>query len=86
MNYYNATSGTTGATTIVQLPLAFVRSDAIYVDVGKIWGLGQGGRYWSRTALSSTYAYYLGFDPTGVYPSNFSYDGDRYWGFPLRCL
>ena len=58
LNQYNATSGTTGATNIVQLPLAFVRSDAVNLRDGKIWYLGQYGAYWSRTAQSSNYAYY----------------------------
>ena len=83
LNQYNATSGTTGATTIVQLPLAFVRSYAVNVYDGKMWYLGQNGHYWSRTAKSSTDAYDLYFDTTGVNPSLNDY---RWYGLPLRCL
>ena len=86
LNQYNATSGTSGATTIVQLPLAFVRSG--WVNVNAEYAtyqahLGYNGNYWSRTAVSSAYAYYLDFSPTDVYPS---YSFDRWYGFPLRCL
>ena len=71
-----------GATTIVQLPLAFVRSGYVYLDNGGIGYIGYEGDYWTRTAIFSSYAYYLLFGPTTVTPS----DGyDHYGGFPLRC-
>ncbi len=93
LNQYNATSGTTGATTIVQLPLAFVRSGNVDINDGRLyiggWSTGDGqvapahGYGWSRTARLSALAYGLGFNTTGVYPSNYY---NRWYGFPLRCL
>lgn len=65
------------------LPLTFVRSGAVNLNGGMVWVLGQYGSYWSRTAYSSTNAYYRDFYPPGVTPSR-SYN--RWAGFPLRCL
>lgn len=73
----------TGATNIVQLPLAFVRSGVIYPNYGTAGYVGSVGFDWSRTAQSSTYAYYLRYDATTVNPST---AGDRWNGFSLRCL
>jgi len=61
--------------------LAFVRSDAINVNDGKMWNLGNWGNGWSRTSKSSTNAYNLAFNPTEVYPSN---NNNRWNGLPLR--
>ncbi len=69
------------ATTIVQLPLAFVRSGDINLPDGNISGSGYGGYNWSRTVNSSTVAYRLVFNTNGV---NTNRDG-YYYGFPLRC-
>ena len=82
MNYYNATSGTTGATTIVQLPLAFVRSG--YVDLGASQArvIGTNGYSWTRTSNSANDTYSLYFSSSIIYPSNY---GNRYYGRPLRC-
>ena len=44
---------------------------------------GSGGRYWSSTANSSTYAYYLSFDSGGVYSAN---SGRRRFGYSVRCV
>ena len=87
LNQYNATSGTTGATTIVQLPLAFVRSGATSVYSGNANSLGTNTYYWSCTSVSSTSARYLGayLDGNGVHPSNSS-NNNRYSGFSLRWL
>ncbi len=84
LNQYNATSGTTGATTIVQLPLAFVRSGYVSLYNGQARNAGEYGYGWSRTASNNpNYAYYLGMNTTNVNPSNY---GNRGNGFPLRCL
>ena len=46
--------------------------------------VGSVGRYWSRTAGSSTYAYHLFFGSSGVVPAvNYLY---RYYGFSIRCV
>ena len=85
MNYYNATSGTTGATTIVQLPLAFVRDGWVSTSTefsGSVRDVGGYSFVWSRTSLSLTNAYPLGADSTDVNPSG---NWRRYYGFSLRC-
>lgn len=63
--------------------LAFVRSDAVRLVEGSVRYAGNNGYGWSRTANSSTNAYYLDMNPTNVNPSN---NTNRYYGFPLRCL
>ena len=82
MNYYITT---TGATTIVQLPLAFVRSGYIYPPSGAILNVSANGYSWSKTSKSSTSTYDLGIHPDNANPSDSS---NRYDGFPppLPCL
>jgi len=63
--------------------LAFVRSGYISLTGGGVSNVGFYGYGWSRTAFSSSYAYYLDFYTTGVNPSSYSY---RYLGRSLRCL
>ncbi len=70
-----------GATTIVQLPLAFVRSGYIILHDGQLWPLGQRIYAWSRSAFSSSHAYILGIYPTYIGPSD---NWSRYGGFSLR--
>lgn len=78
------TSCTTGATNIVQLPLAFVRSGYIRLQDGQAQNVGLEASTRSRTSSSAAYAYYLNSNDTGVNPSDINYY--RYRGFPLRCL
>ena len=73
----------TGATNIVQLPLAFVRSGYVNLDNGRVNLTGYEGDVWSRTAISSTTARVLYFNTTNVTPSD---NYNRYYGFSLRCL
>jgi hypothetical protein len=73
----------TGATNIVQLPLAFVRSGNVYIDYGRLVSTGYVGDYWSRTANSATTGRDLIFHTTYVNPS---LNDNRWNGFPLRCL
>ncbi len=75
-------SGTTGATTIVQLPLAFVRSGYVHLDSGYVYGVNYEGDNWSRTTYSSASAYRLALYPTGINMNA----ANRYYAFPLRCL
>lgn len=82
-NKYGAQTGQSGATNIVKLPLAFVRSGYVHLGNGYVSDTGYIGDYWSRTAGSSTNAYSLGMSPTNVNPSSSHY---RWLGFPLRCL
>ena len=44
---------------------------------------GSDGWCWSSTVYSSSYAYNLGLNSSGVLPSNFS---DKYYGFSVRCV
>ena len=83
LNQYNATSGTTGATTIVQLPLAFVRSGGVILNYGQTGLIGESGYSWSRTIGLSPVAYVLVVAPADIASSR---NSNRFYGFPLRCL
>ena len=61
--------------------LAFVRSGYVYPPNGAVNNVGNNGYGWSRTSKSSTNAYNLNFNPTGVNPSN---NNNRFNGRPLR--
>jgi len=63
--------------------LAFVRSGWVGINGGKIYGFGNGGRYWTGMNQSSIYAYRLYFYTDDVSSSDVY---DKYFGFPLRCL
>ena len=54
-----------------------------YYDSGGANLVGTFGLYWSRTAYSTGYGYYLRLNSTTVYPQNYSY---KYHGFSVRCL
>jgi len=72
-----------GASTLVHLPLAFVRSNAVNIRDSKIWFLGQDGDYWSRTDQSPDNAYHLFISLAAAYPT---YSYGRWNGYPFRCL
>ena len=80
---YNAASGAEGASNIISLPLAFVRSGDVHLNGGKAYDVGRNLYGWSRVTVSASSAYTLGVNPTEVYPSNYNY---RWRAFPLRCL
>ena len=80
---YNAASGAEGASNIISLPLAFVRSGYVNLNAGMAYGVSRYLYGWSRAAESLAGAYSLGVNPTEVYPSANNY---RWNGFPLRCL
>ena len=65
----------------LRLFLAFVRSGNVNINDGRVNYVGEWGWDWSRTSKSSTNAYNLNMNPTGVNPSN---NNNRYHGFPLR--
>ena len=44
---------------------------------------GSGGFYWSSTAHSSDYAYYLYLNTSNAYPAHYSH---KYNGFSVRCI
>ena len=74
MEYYVFSSN------IISLPLAFVRSGYVGLYDNGAGGIGHALYGWSRVARSAFAAYYLGVDPTVVYPSGYL---DRWHGFPL---
>lgn len=69
--------------TIIQLPLAFVRSGVIYLFDGHFYYVGSSSCGWSRTSRSTDHAYYLDMAPANVNSLN---SNSRWYGFPLRCL
>ena len=72
-----------GATNIIHLPLAFVRSGYVRFDDGKMLGVGYAGWYESASSRTINGVYYLWLGKYDVTPSNT--DGRRLDGFPLRC-
>ena len=62
-------------------PYSFVRSGGITGVI--LYDPGIGGVYWSSTVSSSTNAYNLLFNGTGIYPARNSY---RYNGRSVRCV
>jgi uncharacterized protein (TIGR02145 family) len=50
---------------------------------GTLLSVGQYGIYWSSSAYSSTYGYYLTFSSSYVSPAHYSY---RQYGFTVRCV
>ncbi len=72
-NYLNNTAAS---------PLYYVRGGGIYLDTGSLRNAGLNNYYWSATTYpNATYAYYLYFHSTNVYPS---YYYDRFVGFSVR--
>ena len=64
------------------IPLDFAYTGFYVYDTGKLSYEAANGVFWSRTASSSAYAYYLSFFSGSVNPQN---DGYRGFGIPLRC-
>ena len=62
-------------------PLYFNRAGYVVSDA--LLYPGYNGYFWSSTVVSSSYAYVLSFNSTGVYPVNSS---DRYNGWTVRWL
>ena len=60
----------------------FVRGGNVNPGRG-LYNAGFGGDYWSSVGYGSNGAYYLFFNPGGVYPSYYS---SRYFGFSVRCV
>ena len=81
-NAYNISSNTTGGTAMRSAPLFFVRSG--YVSpTDYLLNAGNYGLYWSSVAASSSFACYLNFGSSRVYPSS---DSLRYYGHSVRCV
>ena len=60
----------------------FVRGGIVIPGYG-LYYAGNSGYYWSSVGYGSDVAYFLYFDPLGVYPSN---DYSRYYGQSVRCV
>ena len=69
-----------GATTIVQLPLAFVRSGYMNPADEQVSNPGYLGTWWARTTVSGNTSRNFYFTSSIVYPSN---TGVLYNGRPL---
>lgn len=54
-----------------------------YKSTSVLYNTGTYGFYWSRTASSTTFAYYLSFDSTNIYPA---YLSNRYVGYSVRLV
>lgn len=64
--------------------LTFVRSGTIYLSQGIVWNVGSTEFNWSASADSSIgWSYFLSFTERETYVSE---RGNRWHGFPLRCL
>ena len=80
---YNAASGAEGASNIISLPLAFVRSGNVSLYYGVVGNVGDESTLRSYNSASATNAYVLYSLSTVVDPSN---NSPRWYAFPLRCL
>ena len=73
---------TGGFNALRTTPLWFVRSG--YVNNGTLNDPAAYGYYWSNTVVSGSYAYYLRFTSSGIWPAYGS--GYRYGGRSIRCI
>jgi len=67
---------------VEEAPLDFAYTGYYNYSSGSLSGETTYGYFWSRTAHSSTYAYYLDFSSGNVNPQNYV---NRGYGLPLRC-
>ena len=89
-SYLDRKMGGTGATQSTtagslrwrRYPVNFVYSGRVYS--GSVYGRGSSGNYWSSTASSSVYAYYLNLNSSLVSPGT-NY-GNKYGGWTIRCV
>ena len=79
----NANAGATNTSAgLRSYPNNFIYSG--YVDSGKVYNRGSYGDYWSSTAYSSNYAYYLSFYSSYVDPGTVNFT--KYNGRSVRCV
>ena len=78
VGYYD---GVTSLNKLRSNPYYFVRSGNIHG--GTLGNPGVRGSYWSSTVSSSTFAYFLLFNGTDIYPGR---NYDRYDGRSVRCV
>ena len=79
-------TGTTEAGPVDKKLRSFPNNFIYSGDVwnGSVLGRGSNGLYWSSTAASSYFAYYLYLDPSLVYPGTSNYS--KYSGKAVRCV
>lgn len=64
--------------------LRLIRGGGVYLNTGSLRDAGDISLYWSATTYpNATSAYYLHFDSTNVYPSDYN---DRFSGFSVRLV
>ena len=85
--FYNLNTAINSGST--SSPSGLMASPANFLYSGSVNGSsvsyqGSNGRYWSSTAYSSNYAYYLGFVSSYVIPGTDS--SNKYYGFSVRCV
>ncbi len=74
-------TNSTAYATMQNFPYNFPLSGATYGE--GIYGVGDGGYFWSSTASNEEYAYSLDFVSSHLYPQNY---GDKGVGIPVRCV
>ena len=85
-SYYQSSetnsAGKTATAAIRSYPYNFVYSG--YVNGGSVYNRGSYGSFWSSTASSSNYAYFLYPSSSDVYPGTFG--RNKYFGRTVRCV
>ena len=83
MNTYGYGNNSTGSTKARQYPLSYIFSGYYYWGNGNLYSQGTNGYWWSTSANSSTYAYNLGMNSSGLNPQN---SLNKAYGLTLRCV
>ena len=79
---YGITNDTAGSTKLRSAPLDFAYTGYYDYYSGSLYLETTYGYFWSRTASDSSFAYYLYFGSSSVYPQDLGLRGN---GRPLRC-
>ena len=77
-------TGTEMSKVFRSYPNNFLYSGAVLGGSVYYRGSNGSGRFWSSTAYSSGYAYYLSLSSSSVYPGSSSYY--KYYGWAVRCV
>ena len=80
--YTGITEATPVANLLRSYPNNFLYSGSFRAS--SVNGVGSSGRYWSSTARSDFYGYYLSLSNSNVYPGSNGYS--KYYGKSIRCL
>ena len=78
----SATSGANGSKVWRSFPNNFLYSGYAYSSY--VDNRGSYGRYWSSSAYTANFAYYLALYSSGLYPG--TDDDNKYYGFTVRCV